>query len=294
MSTDQQLLEQLRQVNPVPADAERPEAMWSSAALFADVEQRSGKMKTYEDVREVRDVESPTQPRGPRWRGPLIAATAAAVALLIVGAGFWLFADGSREAPVVDEPVPTTLVPELTSELSNFGEALTAAHNADDPEVFLGLFAEDAEFQAFGSGGLTPDEIRTAGPLSGTASHFQYDRGWTRIMNQRYDYSSCQVNGDRVLCDLTVTSDWLKPLYGPEPNTIAAQVRDRKIVLFVISGVDDPTNDIRADFHDWTRENYPEEAELMWINDWEDVEVPTEESALLHLRLGEEYVQLQP
>jgi hypothetical protein len=273
VSTDQQLLEQLRQVNPVPADAERPEAMWSSAALFANVEQRSGTMKTYQDVSEVRDVESPTQPRGPRWRGPLIAATAAVVALLIVGA-------------------PTTLVPDISPDLSNFGEALTAAHNAADPEVFLGLFAEDAEIR-LDNQALTPDEVRAAGPLPGMGSNLQYDRGWITTMNQRYDYSSCQVNGDRVLCDMTVTSDYLAPLLPPDPHTVAAQVLEGEIVLFVVSGLFSVVDDIMADFQDWTQDNYPEEADLMWVNDWEAVEVPTEESALLHLRLGEEYAQLQ-
>lgn len=300
MSTDQQLLEQLRQVNPVPADAEPPAAMWSAAALFADVEQRSGKMKTNEDVREVTSTETQSAEPRKRWRGPLIAVATAVVALLIVGAGFWILADGSREAPVVDEPVPTTLVPELSSDLSNLGEALTAAHNADDPEVFLSMFAEDAELR-FANDVITPDEIRTQGPLLGGAGHFQYnasyfiyDRTWARIFNERYDYSSCQINGDRALCDMTVTTDYLQPLLGSIPHTAAFQVRDGKIVVFVFSHKSDPSHDIPEDFQDWTQANYPEEAELMWVNDGQAIEVPTEESALLHLRLGEEYAQLQP
>jgi hypothetical protein len=293
VSTDQQLLERLRQINPVPTDAERPQAMWSTAALFADVEQRSGTMKTNEDIQQLQHLGAP--PERPRlaWRGPLIAAAAAAVVLLVVGAGLWLVGDGSQDAPVVDEPAPTTVVPALSTDLSNMGEVLTAAHNADDPEVLLGLFSEDAELK-LGGDAFTPNEIRAEGPLPGIADNYAYDRPFARIFNDRYDYSSCQVNGDRVLCDMTVTTDYLKPLLGSFQFSVAIAVQEGKIVQLNVAQTVDPIADLMFDFQDWTQQNYPEEAKLMWVSPANPDAVPTEESALLHLRLGDEYAQLQP
>jgi hypothetical protein len=169
------------------------------------------------------------------------------------------------------------------------GEALTIAHSSHDPELLLSLFADDARLQFF-TGDFTPDEIRSGAAMSGSAGNFQYDRGWATVMNERYTYSSCQVNGDRVLCDLEVTSDWLAPLAPPTPHTVAVQVRDGKIIDLVLAAVAGPDDDLRADFHRWTFENHPDQASLMWVADWSPVEILTEESARLHLRLGEEYV----
>jgi hypothetical protein len=227
-----------------------------------------------------------------------VIATAAAIAVfLLVGVASWILEDSSVQTPVLDELVPTTAPQsptDLSPDLSNVGEVLTAAHNADDPEVFLRLFADNAEFQFFGSASLSPDDIRSGVLLAGAGGHYQYDRGWARVMNQRYEYSSCQVNGDRALCDMTAMSDWLQPLYDPELHTIAVQLRNGQIVLLVVSNVDDPSDDTRADFQDWSQEHHPDEATRMWVHDWEPVEVRTEESALLHLRLGRQYVQEQP
>ncbi len=251
------------------------------------VDSRGDDMQT-----QTRQRTEPTPPKRRRnWVPALAGATAVVAAAIVVV----FVAIGGEQGPVAG-------VPDIRSDLSNVGEVLTAAHNAEDPEVLLGLFAEDAELQFFGRAPITPADIRSGVMLTGPGSNYQYDRAWARTFNDRYEYSSCRVNGDRVVCDMTVTTDYLQPLPLRDdagrpldgfPHTVAAQFRDGEIVLFVLSVVADNSYDIIGEFQDWTQENYPEEAALMWVNDWEPVEVPTEESALLHLRLGQEYVQQQ-
>jgi hypothetical protein len=59
-------------------------------------------------------VEVPVRPvPTPRWKGPLIAVGTAAVILVVVAGSLLLL--GGGEADVVDEPIPTTLVPPATT-----------------------------------------------------------------------------------------------------------------------------------------------------------------------------------
>jgi hypothetical protein len=220
------------------------------------------------------------------WIPALVAGLVTAVAVSIV-----IIATGGGDSDPVAGGSSAAPIPDFSADVALVGQAVMAAENAYDPDLFLGLFSADAELR-FGSDVFSPDEVRSGAEMTGSASHFKYDQGWARTTNEQQTYSSCTANGDRVLCDLDITSDVLEGLMPPVPHTAAFQIRDGKIVLFVVASVSSSDDQIREDYHRWTFENYPEEAALMWEAEWQADEVATVESAELHLRLGDEYVRL--
>lgn len=74
------LLEELRLADPAPINSERPEGVWSSAAVLQSIQQRRGKMQTIE-----RQKPPPEQPKATRKRGLLVAAAAFIVAVIMAG-----------------------------------------------------------------------------------------------------------------------------------------------------------------------------------------------------------------
>lgn len=205
-----------------------------------------------------------------------------------------------EEIPPADDPAPIEDggapvanpygLPDFSTDLSKVGEALTQAMATYDPEVFLSLFADDAVLRTANET-FSPKELRAAGVLDSQATVFQYDRGWARTMNQQQVYSLCEVNGDRVGCAMVMTSDFLAPIHPPVEYQAGIQVVDGQIVLLWLSGGSGPHDVVVGAFQAWTYENYPDEAELMWVYEWDSLEIATAESALLHLELGTEYVE---
>lgn len=238
------------------------------------VDSRRDEMQTEARVETI--GRAPRNTRGwiPALVGGLVAAVAIAVVVIATTRGD-------------SEPVAG---PDFSTDVAAVGEAVMIAQNAYDPDLFLSLFTTDAELRFFNDV-FTPAEIRAGAEMTGAAHHFQYDQTVARLVNEQQTYSSCTANGDRVLCDLLISSDILAGLMPPVPHTAAFQIQDGKIALFVVSNVAGPDDQIREDFHAWTFENYPEEAALMWEADWRAEEILTEEAARLHLRLGEEYVR---
>ncbi len=169
------------------------------------------------------------------------------------------------------------------------GEALTAASNSGDVDLYLSLFAADAEVAFFGDVSLAEQREFVFG-------------GWSQTMNERWEYVDCQRTGNAaaapVLCQVRITDDWLK-LMGVEPDRgrVDIQVVDGKITQWDFFGLSSPGDEPGARFEDWTLEHHPVEAALMWenitLNNGVTVVVPifTEESARLHLQFGEEYKQ---
>jgi len=290
MSDHERAYELFVGINPVPDPNKLRSDLVHAPVFLTTLEQRSRTMQT-DQVRELPRIEPSPMSKKPRYRR-LTAAAVAFVMAAVVILGGWLAFGGTNDPDVSDSPIPTTGpygLPDLSFDLANVGTALTAAQNTHDAEVFLSLFAPNAELR-FGNQVVSPDDLRAGVTLEDAGGRFHYDRAWARIMNEQEVYSSCEVNGDRVICDLTSTSDHLKPLLPPIPDIVAVQIVDGKITLFVVTGVADPSNDILSDFQAWTFENYPQEAALMWISPYFHSEVRNEESALLHLRLGEEYI----
>ncbi len=282
-------------INPVPDPDMLRSELVAAPAFLAALENRSTTMQTSQ-VRELPRVEPPPMLEEPRRRWTVAAAAAFVIAVLI-GVGAWLAFGGSGDEPdVIDSPIPTTGpygLPDFSSDPTIVGAALTAAQNAHDTEVFLSLFAEDAELR-FREQVFSPADIRAGVELPFTGNNYQLDRSWARIMNESESFS-CEVNGDRALCDVTITSDWLDPLLPPIPYNVAIQMQEGKLVMFWPSLSDDPADVMQEAFKVWTFENYPEEALLMWRDAdsggaGHATEIRTEESARLHLRLGQEYV----
>jgi hypothetical protein len=277
-------------INPVPDVTLLRTDLAPAPAFLIALEQGNMAVETSQ-VRQLPRVElAPIQVT--RRRLGIAIAVGVFVFAALIGLGVWLaFAD--RSAPdVIEGPIPTTGpygLPDFSSDPVSVGAALTAAQNTHDPDVFLSLLADDAELR-FGIQVVSPDDIRAGVTLTGAGGRYQYDRAWARIVNEEEVYSSCEANGKGVICDLESTSDHLKPVLPPIPDIVGIQVLDGQITLFQVAGVADPSNDILSDFQAWTFENYPEEAALMWTMRNFPEEVRSEESALLHLQLGEEYL----
>jgi ABC-type amino acid transport substrate-binding protein len=277
-------------INPVPeVEALRDELILAPAFLTA-LEQRSSTMQT-DRVRELPRIEPPALPEPPRRRRLAAAVAAAVVIAALVGLGAWLAYGGGGEPDVIDGPLPTTGpygLPDFSSDPVNVGAALTAAQNSHDPEAFLSLLADDAELRSYNDV-VSPDDIRAGVVLGPAGTRYGYDRAWARVMNEE-EFYSCELTGDGVICDLTSTSDHLEPILPPIRELIAIQVRDGQITSMQVAGITDSGDAILEDFQAWTFEHHPAEAAVMWsTSNWAE-ETRTEESALLHLRLGEEYV----
>ena len=98
---------QLREANPVPDPALLTDRSTDLGALLIATKQRSAEMQTQELTR----IETPQPPSRRPW---LIAATAAAIVILI---GFLFIVPnlGEQSDVVVDQPTPTTLAPPAPS-----------------------------------------------------------------------------------------------------------------------------------------------------------------------------------
>ena len=81
----------------------------------------------------------------PRKRWELVAAPALVIVLVLIGfGGIFSSMDGNR-APVI---------PDFSRDPTLVGDALTAAHNSGDVDMFLSLFAPDAQLEFSGAPGF--------------------------------------------------------------------------------------------------------------------------------------------
>ena len=96
---------------------------------------------------------------------------------------------------------------------------------------------------------------------------------------------------DPTLCQVRITNDWLE-LMGQEPNRarVTIGVVDGMITLWDHRGLRSPGDEAVARFEDWTRRLHHVEAALMWDGEASVTPIFTEESARLHLQLGEEFI----
>ena len=211
----------------------------------------------------------------------LVAAATAVVAVVSVGVIAILTSGDEVAAPVISD---------LSQDVTLVGEALTAAYNSGDVDLYLSLFAADAE-------------VKFGGDTVSLAEQREFVLGgWSQTMNERWEYVDCQRTGSAaaapVLCQVRITDDWLK-LMGEEPDRgrVDIQVVDGKITQWGVLFLRSPGDEPRARFEDWTQEHHPVEAALMWENSTDDngltsvAPIFTEESARLHLQFGEEYKQ---
>jgi hypothetical protein len=267
----EQALEHVRQANPVPTGSTRPSAFLSSTALLELIYERSGDMQTQDKpVTEQRPIPMPSAPPKPRrWLVPALTAAAAVLAAFIIVLA--VLDDGSPD--VADFSEDPTLV----------GEALTAAYNSGDADIYLSLFATDAE--------VTFNSL----PGSLEVMRAEYE-DWDRIMNRSYEWSNCddtisRVEG-RVRCLAAITDPiWISPLLsGPWPAIINIDTADGKITRYDYRDMNTPNVVPLTEFRTWTREAHPEEAAVMWQSGTLPYPITSEESAQLHVDLGEEYV----
>lgn len=222
-------------------------------------------------VIEQRPIPIPSAPLKPRrWLVPALTGAAAVLAAFIIVLVVFAGSDGSPD--VVDFSGDPTLV----------GEALTAAYSSGDADVYLSLFAPDAEV------------IFNGLPSSLEVMRAEYE-GWDRIMNRSYEWSNCldtvsRVEG-RVRCLSAITDPiWISPLPGPWPGITDIDTADGKITRYSYRDTDTPNVLAATQFRTWTREVHPEEAAVMWESGTLPYPVTSAESAQLHVDLGEEYV----
>ena len=115
-------------------------------------------------------------------------------------------------------------------------------------------------------------------------------------MNERWAWVDCQRTGTGtdtpVQCQVRITNDWLE-LMAQEPDraSVTFRVEDGTIAQWDHRGLRSPNDVTVAEFEDWTRATHPDEAALMWQGEGSVFPIFTEESARLHLRLGEEYLE---
>ena len=285
-------LERLERANPVADEDRLLAAPGAMDAFVSSVKERSGIVEDIHETTMKVEDQPPIQVVGrsgradevavkkPRKRWGLVAAAATVVAVVSVGVVAMLASGDDVAAPVI---------PDFSQDVILVGEALTAANNSGDVDLYLSLFAADAEVKFFGD------------TVSAEQREFVLG-GWSQTMNERWEYVDCQRTGNAaaapVLCQVRVTNDWLK-LMGEEPDRgrVDIQVVDGKITQWDVFFLASPGDEPRARFEDWTLEHHPVEAALMWENLTDDNGVTfvapifTEESARLHLQLGEEYKQ---
>lgn len=230
---------------------------------------------------EVRQEQIPVyEPPTKQHRAPAVAA-AAFVVVLIAGLSMWLISVNDRGSGVLEEPTPVAAgsgLPDFSADPALAPAALAAAHNSHDIDTYLSVFAEDVELSFY----RTPVSL----------DYLRASVGWAKAMNWIVEYSDCQVNGNRMACTVTTTSDWVSPAFAPIASLAAIHVADGKITRLTFIDQQVPEVQQRRDFQKWTFENHPEDAAQMWTNrdNWPQP-VFTEESAKLHLRLGAEYLE---
>jgi hypothetical protein len=269
--TPVQVLERLEEM--APSGAGTPSGVWSAAALLEVLEQRSGDMQTRPVMAE------PT--RGPsiqsRRRGPLIAA-AVAVIVLVVGATAAILTTRGGDDVTTRLPESAAL-PDLVAEPGRVGEALTVAHASGDTDVYVGLFADDAVLSIDGIA-LSVEDLRT-----------RYV-GWDRVMNRRWEHSACEITDNKGICQVTMTDDWLTPLLDqPFTGEALVEVAEGEITVYhYLGALKGNQFELAGSFSAWTFLNHPDKAERMWDEYAPSYPIFSQESALLHRQLGEEYI----
>ncbi len=215
----------------------------------------------------------------PRKRWELVAAPVLVIALVLIGfGGIFSTMDGDR-APVI---------PDFSRDLTLVGDALTAAHNSGDLDRFLSLFAADAQLEFSGAPGFF---------FEGTVSLTRYREfleSWSRVMNEQWEWLDCQLTGNTgaALCQVRITNDWLELLFEePDRARVTVQMVDGRVTQWDFRGLRSPNDLTVARFEDWTHQLHPILAATMWQSDGSIFPIFTEESARLHLQLGQEYMK---
>ena len=302
----EQVLELVGATNPVHSGSKRPEQFPSPSALLALIDERSRDMQKIETVIRPQPRPEPPPGRPRRWLVPALAGAAVIIAAVVVTV-MLLGGSNDERAPDVISPattVPTetpessgTVLPVVAADGSNVGEAYEVAFNAHDSELLASLFTVDADVR-MAVGGVTSLDV-----LLASAEEVN------PVLGTQVEMGECSASAGRVQCtSVRVTYDWLKPLlespvnrqmtFTVEDGLITklrsdtvfveepGETRPREAQQFSQAGV------VMAEFKAWTFENYPEEADRMWIAD--QVTQPsfmeTAEAAELAMTLGQEYV----
>jgi len=288
---DEKLLQLIAASDPVPNAATLHPESGDETPLLLAIYQRSGIMGEIHETTMKTEDRPPTQvARGVRWaddvafkkqgrRWVAAAATAAVVGVISLTVLGVLTNTDDVAAPVI---------PDFSQDVTLVGEALTAAYNSGDIDLYLSLFAADAELEF----------SHTLGIIGNTISVAEYRgliAGWSQTLNAHWEWVDCQRTGNAVtdptLCQVRITNDWLE-LVGQEPNRarVTIGVVDGMITLWDHRGLRSPGDEAVARFEDWTRRLHPVEAALMWDGEASVTPIFSEESARLHLQLGEEFI----
>ncbi len=285
---DEKLLQLIAASDPIPDTATLHPEPGDETPLLLAIYQRSGIMGQIHDTTMKTEDRPPIQVVGradevvvkkSRKRLGLVAAAATVVAFVSVGVVVALTSGDDVAAPVI---------PDFSQDVTLVGEALTAAYNSGDIDLYLSLFAADAELEF----------SHTLGIIGNTISVAEYRgliAGWSQTVNDHWEWVDCQRTGNAVtdptLCQVRITNDWLE-LMGQEPNRarVTIGVVDGMITLWDHRGLRSPGDEAVARFEDWTRRHHPVEAALMWDGEASVTPIFTEESARLHLQLGEEFI----
>ncbi len=217
--------------------------------------------------------------RRPKIGWVLVAAAVTAVAVISFGDVAFLTSGDDAAGSVI---------PDFSQDVTLVGEALTAAYSSGDVDLYLGLFAADAELEFNAHRGPLVEMLTLA-------DYRESIVGWSQTMNERWQWVDCQRTGNvsnlPALCQVRVTSDWLE-LMAEEPDRgrVTLLVVDGGITQWEYRGLRSPSDDAVARFEDWTREHNPDEAAAMWAGGASIIPIFTEESARLHLQLGLDFV----
>lgn len=277
--------------------------------LAALIDERGGTMQTREPkIRPPTRAEAPPRWRSRRW---LVAALAGATAVIAIVVAIALAGGGNEESadvvsPGTTIPAETTdssgmVLPDVAADGSNVGEAFEVAFNSHDSELLGSLFAVDADVRLAVGGVTSLDVLLTSAdevnPVLGT----------------QVEMGECSGSAGRVQCNsVGVTYDWLKPLVQSPINRQMTFTVEEGLITKLRSDlvhVDEPGETrpresqqfsragvAMAAFKAWTIENYPEEADRIWIDD--QVTQPsfmeTADAAELAMTLGQEYVASLP
>ena len=214
----------------------------------------------------------------PEKRWELLLVPVAVIALVWVGFAGILSNRNDERTPVIAD---------FSQDLTLVGEALTAAYNSGEVDLFLNLFADEARLEFLGAPGFFSE-----GSVS-PADYRVFIEGWSRIMNEKWEWTDCQRTGNTAtaLCQVRITNDWFE-LFFEEPDRarVTVEVVDGKVIQWDLRGLRSPNDVTVARFEDWTRQLHPDLAATMWQSEGSVFPTFTEESARLHLQLGEEYI----
>ena len=187
-----------------------------------------------------------------------------------------------------DQPEPE--IPDFSQNETLVGEALTAAYHSGDNDLFLSLFAADAELEFSGAPGLFFGDTITLD------RYREFLDNWSQPMNESWEWDACQrtgsAAGSSVVCEVEMTNDWFALMrQQPDRGWVIVQIDDGTITHWDHRGLRSPNDVTVSRFEDWTRQNHPSQAVHMWQSDRSVFPIFSEESAKLHLELGEAYFQ---